>query len=105
MIKEIKLIENPYLRGMNILIEENIKLICSISKEPFTAKITITYEVNDKFIELVSLRNYIKKEFKEETIESLCYKIKNELSCKLHNNVKVCVTGESKIHPTETVWL
>jgi NADPH-dependent 7-cyano-7-deazaguanine reductase QueF len=102
---KIKILNCNFVKKMFFSIHEIHKLICSISNEPFIADITIEYESDGNFIELVSLRKYIKESFKKETIESICCNLKSTLSLILHQDVKVCVKGESKIHPTETVWL
>ena len=88
--------EASEFKGMQVKIEEFMILNCSISKEKYNARIVITYVIKNKQLELVSLRKFLKS-FEEETIESLCKKIKIELSKDLKVNVKVI--GSSKIHP------
>jgi len=94
----MKLITNKY-KIKEYKIKERITLICAISKEEFSANMEITFKPKNLIPELVSVREYF-REFKEETAESLAYKIKKEFKKALKTNCKVKIFAESPIHST-----
>ena len=93
----IEFIDALEYKGMQVVIEDDFQLKCKISKDKLNVRVRLEYNIIDKQFELESLRNYFCS-FKEETIESLCVKIKKDLSSFVEK-LKVTISGTSKKHP------
>jgi hypothetical protein len=93
----------PEYKGMAIVIEEHIRVQCSISLDKLHLHIKLEYNIIEKQFELESLRRFLRS-FKSETIESVCFKIKKQLEMDV-DHLRVTVTGRSRHHPCCTAML
>lgn len=100
----LQVVKNEY-EIKEVKIKESHSLICDISDELFNVEIIVNYKPKDRIIELVSFREFVSG-FKRETVESLCFKIKQECDSILGiNNSTVIISGKSKIHPDVSVQI